>query len=446
MGSITFDFNNMMADRIGKDYGISQGEIEKITPHYTAALDKMTERNWAFMDLPYNTGLIAEINKLARMTERKFRNVVVVGIGGSALGNRTLHTALPPQKGKPRIFILDNVDPDTISKLVNAVDFKHTLFNVITKSGNTAETMANFMVLRKRLIERVGYRKHKKHIIVTTDPKKGSLREIAQKENYALLEIPSLVGGRFSVLSSVGLFSAAVGGIDIASLLEGARFMDELCKNKDIWRNPGCMSAVLQYLFYKKNRPICVFMPYSDRLKDLAEWFSQLWAESLGKTSDIGSTPVKALGVTDQHSQLQLYMEGPKDKVIVFVRVKSFDNVVSIPEDFQQYPNINYLGGHTLNELIKAEQNGTELALTKNSCPNCTVTIDSITPFNIGALMYMLEVQTAFIGELYKIDAFSQPGVEESKRLTCALLGRPGYEEQRKEIEQLPKWQDKYCI
>lgn len=446
MKGISFDFNNMMADRIGKEYGISQEEIEALAAQCEAAFSKMTQNNWAFMELPYNSGLVKEIDKLAKDAAKRFKNLVVIGIGGSALGNRTLHNALPPEKDRPRIFILDNVDPDTISKLINTIDFKHTLFNVISKSGNTAETMANFMVLRKHLIDKVGYKKHKRHIIATTDPGKSTLRQIAQSEGYRILEIPPRVGGRFSVLSSVGLFSAAFGGIDVGELLEGARYMDEVCKQRDIWRNPGCMSTVLQYLFYKKGRSICVFMPYSDRLKYLAEWYSQLWAESLGKTADIGSTPVKALGVTDQHSQLQLYMEGPQDKVIVFVKVKEFSDTVHIPSDFQQYSKVGYLGGHSLNELITAEQRGTELALTKSMRPNCTITLDSITPFTIGGLMYMLEVQTAFIGELFKIDAFNQPGVELSKQLTSALLGRPGYEEKREEIEKLPKWRDKYCI
>jgi glucose-6-phosphate isomerase len=320
------------------------------------------------------------------------------------------------------------------------------MFNVITKSGGTIETMANFMVLKQRLIKKVGYKNHKKHVIITTDPKKGDLRQIVNDEGYESLEIPSEVGGRFSVFSSVGLLSAAVSGISISKLLEGARHMDELCKNRDIWKNPAGMAAVLQYLFFKKGKNISVLMPYSDRLQGLAEWFCQLWAESLGKNEKTGSTPVRTLGVIDQHSQLQMYMEGPQDKIITFVKVKDFGITIKIPKDMQRYASMNYLGGHTINDLIQAEQRATELALTKNGRPNYTITIDKISPFTVGAVIYLLEMQTAISGELFEINAFDQPGVEEGKKITSGLLGRPGYEDKLKEIDSLPEAKEKYIV
>lgn len=430
MQEITFDFNNMMAGRIGACHGIREEEIEELMPKINSALDTVLQRKWAFMELPYDTGLVDMIKGMRIECE----NLVVIGIGGSSLGNRALHNSLNhPFSNKPRIFVLENVDPSTINGLLDVIDFKKTIFNVITKSGTTAETMANFMVLRKFV--------DKNQIIVTTDPIDGELRRIAKEEGYKTLDIPPEVGGRFSVFSSVGLLSAAVSGINIGELLSGARFMDEISKNKDIWKNPACMSAVLQYIFYKKGRNISVFMPYSDRLRDLAEWYCQLWAESIGKCENIGSTPVRTLGVIDQHSQLQLYMEGPHDKVITFVRVEKLGDPIEIPRDFG-----SYLGGHSINELISVEQKATESALTKNSRPNCTIILGNISPFTIGALMYMLELQTAFIGELFGINAFDQPGVEEGKNITSALLGRPGYEKKRKEIEELPEMKEKYII
>lgn len=427
---ISFDFNNMMAHRIGACHGIKEEEIEELMPKVNSALETVLQRKWAFMELPYDTGLVDRIKGMKIECD----NFLVIGIGGSSLGNRALHNALNhPFKTKPRVFVLENVDPTTIKGLMDVIDFKKTIINVITKSGTTVETMANFMVLRKFV--------DKSQIIATTDPEDGELRRIANEEGYRILDIPPEVGGRFSVFSSVGLLSAAVSGIDISKLLEGARFMDKMSKNKDIWKNPACMSAVLQYIFYKKGRNISVFMPYSDRLRDLAEWYCQLWAESLGKNEGVGSTPVRTLGVIDQHSQLQLYMEGPQDKVITFVRVENLGDPIEIPRDFG-----SYLGGHTINELISAEQKATEFALTKNSRPNCTITLENISPFSIGALMYMLEIQTAFIGELFGIDAFDQPGVEEGKKLTNALLGRPGYEGKLKEIGELPEMKERYVI
>lgn len=421
MSEITFDFNNMMASRIGACHGIRDEEIEELMPKINSALGVVLERRWAFMKLPYEKPELPDI-------DIKCENFVVIGIGGSSLGNRALHNALNhPFITKPRIFFLENVDPSTIKGLMDVLDFKKTVFNIITKSGETIETMANFLVLRRFV--------NKDQIIVTTDPEKGELRRIAEEEGYVTLDIPPEVGGRFSVFSNVGLLSSAVSGIDINKLLEGARFMDNLSKNKDIWKNPACMSAVLQYIFYKKGRNICVFMPYSDRLMNLAEWFCQLWAESLGKAKDIGSTPVRTLGVIDQHSQLQLYMEGPQDKVITFVRVEDLGEPIEVPRDFN-----SWLGSHTINELILVEQEATELALTKNERPNCTITLKNISPFTIGVLMYMLELQTAFMGELFGVNAFDQSGVEEGKKITSVLLGRPGY------IEQLPEKKDKYVV
>ena len=463
MEKITVDFNNMMVGRVGACHGVNEKEIEKLKPLIDKAFNEFEHGNWGFRTLPYDTGIVAKINAVATEVAKKYEAVVVIGIGGSSLGNRTLHNALnhpyynmlskEQRGGRPKVFVLENVDPDTVEGLHRVIDFEKTLFNVVTKSGGTAETMSNFMVLRNMLIKTVGEKKHKDHILVTTDPKDGTLRLMAKNEGYKSLEIPSTVGGRFSVFCSVGLFSAAVSGIDIGKILEGARYMDELSKDKDIWKNPGCMLAVLGYLMYKKKRTISVLIPYGDRLRDLSEWYAQLWAESLGKKTskdgsvvEMGSTPVKALGVIDQHSQLQLYMEGPHDKVIRFIRIEEFMNEVEIPKAFSEYSAVNYLGGHSLNELICAEQKGTELALTKHSRPNCTVVLEKVTPFTIGALMYMMEVETAFIGQLFHIDPFDQPGVEESKKITYALLGRPGYEEKKKEIEELPKWSKKYSI
>ena len=448
MERIEFDFNNMMANRLGESGGINEGQINEIMTQMNTAIGTASRKEWGFMHLPYNEELVARINEtVSKKIKGKCDDFVVIGIGGSSLGSRALSNSLAYyHTNAPQIHILENIDPDTITNLLNTVDCKKTIFNIITKSGGTAETMSNFMVFRKKLIDRVGEKKHQKHVVVTTDPGKGVLKQMAEKEGYELFPVPPEVGGRFSVLSSVGLLPAAVMGIDIGGLLAGARFIDGLSQNKDVWQNPACLAAGLQYLYYKKGKNVRVFMPYSDRLRDMAEWFCQLWAESLGKQQDVGSTPVRTLGVIDQHSQLQLYMEGPEDKVITFVKVKDFDNVVEIPEIFTDYPAVGYLGGHTINELIAAEQRATELALTKNNRPNSTITIDRITPFTVGALFYYLEMETAFAGELLGINTFNQPGVELGKKITAALLGRPGYEDKKKEIEQLPEKEKKYII
>jgi glucose-6-phosphate isomerase len=223
--------------------------------------------------------------------------------------------------------------------------------------------------------------------------------------------------------------------------------MDKLCKSDNVWQNPAYMNAALQYnAATKRDKRITVLMSYADALDEIGDWFCQLWAESLGKKNTIdgkvvnaGQTPVKAIGTNDQHSQIQLYMEGPNDKTITFIRVEKFRNELLMPRVSIDGDSFSYLGGRTMNELIHAEQTATELALTKNSRPNSRITLSEVSPYTIGALLYMFEVQTAFSGGLYNINPFDQPGVEEGKVLTYAMMGRSGYEEKKKEIEEMAK-------
>jgi len=261
------------------------------------------------------------------------------------------------------------------------------------------------------------------------------------------------VGGRFSVLSPVGLLSAAMTGIDVSALLAGAAYADKLCSEPDVWRNPAYMNAAIHYLGYERGRTLSVMMPYAQALKDVADWFAQLWAESLGKKHDldgnvvhIGPTPIKALGVTDQHSQVQLYVEGRFDKIVNFVAVERFQNEVPIPSGWPDTPEVNYLGGHTLNELMKVEREGTALALAEAGRPSVTFTLPEVNAFTVGQLLFTLEVQTAAIGELFRINAFDQPGVEAGKIAAYALMGRTGYEARRQEIQAGRKSSPKYVI
>jgi len=290
------------------------------------------------------------------------------------------------------------------------------------------------------LKDRLGSNYHN-HLVFVTDPAKGFLRQLASTEGITAFAIPPGVGGRFSVLTPVGLLPAAIAGIDILELLHGASFMDELCQQESIWKNPAYLFAVLNYLNYQRNKKIVVMMPYSDRLYRLADWFRQLWAESLGKKLDlqgrqvfVGPTPVKALGTTDQHSQVQLYVEGPFDKIFVFLEVEQFETVLPINSGQAREKATRYLEGHTINELIAAEKRATELALTRNQRPNCTIKFPLVSAFTIGQIFQMLEIATAFAGKLFEINPFDQPGVEEGKIVTYALMGREGYEDKRLEV------------
>jgi len=454
--NLRYDFNNLMAERVG-EHGVMDAELKALDPKLSAAAKAVEKADFGFRKLPYDSKLADEIAVLAGEIQKRCDNFVVIGIGGSALGNLALHSALnhpehnllnrPPRRG-PRLFVPDNIDPDRIAALLEAIDLENTVFNVISKSGGTAETMSEFLIFREALIKKLGPERHIEHIVITTDPQKGDLREIAKHFGYASLPIPPDVGGRFSVLSAVGLLSAAVTGSDIHQLLRGAGEMDACCqKSMKLWENPALTGAALHYLMDKaKGKNIQVMMPYSHALRDVADWFRQLWAESLGKLSDragrrvhSGQTPVKALGVTDQHSVMQLYVDGPFDKVVTFLTVDEFRATVPVPQAFREFGAMNYLGGRTLNELMRAEQQATELALAQSGKPNCAIRLPRVNEETVGALLFLLEMQTVYAGELYNIDAFSQPGVELGKNYTYALMGRSGFEAKRRELEKSGK-------
>ena len=405
-----------------------------------------------WLNLGYNEETVWYVKEFASMVEGRFDNILVLGIGGSALGGLAVTEALlkpywnlltPEQRnGLPRIFFLDNIDPDTMNGLLDILDSKKTLVNVITKSGSTAETMSQYMIIKDRLEKELGDN-YRRNIVATTDKKMGVLRQLADQEGYKTFVVPDDVGGRFSVFSAVGLVPFALVGLDIDQIMNGIKDMDLALKNTDIHQNIAAQGALIQYLLdTEKGKNISVMMPYSTRLKYVSDWYVQLWAESLGKEYNnagekvnIGPTPVKAVGATDQHSQIQLYNEGPNNKVITFIRVENFDTKLEIPQIFE-YTGIGYLGGKTINDLINAEADSTRIALADYSRPTMTISLERIDEYNVAQLLYMLEVQTAIAGELYNINTFNQPGVEQAKNYTYALMGRAGYEESAHTLQE----------
>jgi glucose-6-phosphate isomerase len=303
------------------------------------------------------------------------------------------------------------------------------------------------------LLKRLGAEGYKKQIVATTDSRKGTLRTIADKAGFRSLEVPDGVGGRFSVLSPVGLLSAAVCGIDIEALLEGARWMDEKVSQTNFLANPAAMNAAIQWHYYQKGKRISVMMPYSYALKDLSDWYRQLWAESLGKRVDedgkevfVGPTPVKALGTTDQHSQVQLYREGPNDKVFTFLQVKEFGRDVIIGECPTEAPELAYLAGAGMAKLLNSEKIATEYALIKDQRPCLTVFFDSICPETVGQFLYLYEVTTSLAGMLFRVNPYDQPAVELGKEATFALMGRPGYEEMAEKIRPFAEPDYRYLM
>lgn len=446
---IRLDINNIL--QVGAEHGLTEAEIDAAAEQVRTAVEAVQQRRRSgdlrWMELPYADP--APVEQLAERLRQRFDTLVVLGIGGSALGNIALNTALngpfynlKPGRATPRLFVLDNSDPEYNVGLLELIDPTRTVFNVITKSGSTGETLSQFLFFRDQVIKAVGEAHYRDHFVLTTDPHTGPLRELINREGFQSLPVPEGVGGRFSVLSPVGLLSSAMVGIDLRQLLAGAAYADELTRTGDPWHNPAAMGALVNYLLYRKGKHIVVMMPYAQRLKDVADWFAQLWAESLGKRVDragnvvhVGPTPVKALGATDQHSQVQLYVEGPFDKLVNFLRVERFSVEGALPEGYAEIDAFAYLNGQSFARLINAEQEGTAVALTEAGRPNMTHVLPEINAFTVGQLLYLLEVQTAIAGELWNINAFDQPGVEAGKIATYALLGRRGYEAQRQALE-----------
>ncbi len=454
---IALDTRNVTPEKIGAAHGF---DLEKAFTEYAPRMAQITQHLWdnrqteggwrKWLNLGENTDLANRVTQYAESIRGQFEHLVIIGIGGSSLGGISMFEALLPsywnertmeqRAGRPRYYFIDNVDPDKIQGLFEVLDLKKTLVNVITKSGTTAETMAGYLWLKAELEKAVGTENLSKHLVMTTDPEKGILRKIVEEEGLTAFEVPEDVGGRYSVFSAVGLLPAAILGIDVAELLRGIRDLMPSLQDADIKRNPAAQGALIQYLAYQRGQKISVLMPYSAKLAFVADWYVQLWAESLGKKQNLegqvvheGPTPLKAVGVTDQHSQVQLFNEGPFDKIFTFVWLDKFHHKLTIPQLYPNLPDLNYLGNQTFEKLLQAEAEATRASITRNGHPNVTLTLPELTPFYFAQLLFLLEVQTAMMGALLNVDPFVQPGVELSKKYTYAVMGRPGFEKMKDE-------------
>lgn len=447
---ITIDYTNMFASAVGAQ-GIPEEALTGLIEEGKAAIASLRAKRdmIRWRDLPYNqTAIVREIKAVAEKVRNSCESFVVLGIGGSALGliavqqalNHPRYNELPRSKrGGPKLYVEDNIDPERMAALFDVIDPETTVFNVITKSGSTSETMAQLLTVMRTLIDLYGEEQLKERLIATTDCEKGNLIGIAKQYGLTTFYVPEGVGGRFSELCPVGLLPAAVCGIDIETMLAGAALMDALCDNDNVLENPALMYALLEVEAMRRGANVGVLMPYADSLKYFADWYAQLWAESLGKKTDgrrTGQTPVKALGVTDQHSQVQLYTDGPFDKTVTFLAVEKYRNVFEIPHAVDDNPNVAFLSGHTFNELISAERRATEHAVTVSGHMNKTVLLPEVSAETIGQLIMLLELATAYAGELLGINAYDQPGVEEGKNMTYALLGKKGYEAKLDEMKE----------
>lgn len=381
-----------------------------------------------WLDLPFDVTMMKRVNAVVTKT-KKFETLLVLGIGGSDLGARAILQALPSKKRV--LFAGANTDPDELADVFSLIDWKKTLVNIVSKSGDTIEPMSAFLIARENLKRSVGP-KFAEHIVATTDEKKGTLHALAVEEGYHRLVVPGNVGGRFSVLSDVGLFPAMWAGVDVKGLLRGAAAQVESFKNDSVEKQLAAQYAVLHAEAYLKfGKPLFVLMPYRAHLEYFAKWYRQLVAESLGKAEDrdgmiieYGPTPIAALGATDQHSQIQLYMEGPQDKVLTFIEVESFASKMKLPKIGASMGRMVALSGRPLADLIHAERQATADALASVGRPNGTLVLPKLDAFHLGELFQFFMLATAYLGELLHVNAYNQPGVEEGKRRFWEMMER----------------------
>ncbi len=452
---LRYDYSYTLADSVGAN-GVPLNALAKLAPKLKAANTRFAKDAdkpyMAFEHLLDDTAQHAQIRRVATRLRKNFDTLLVVGIGGSDLGARALlgalvsahHNELPParRKGMKVYFAGDTTDPAPLTELLQVLDLKKTAIHVISKSGNTIETMSAFLYIRTQLIATVGERAHAKHIVVTTSPDSGKLIELVHQHDYTLLP-HGPVGGRFAALSNVGLLACTCAGINTTSLLQGARDMRTRTATNAWKENPAFVFAALHYLAATRNQQnIAVLMPYSHKLAQLGKWFVQLWAESLGKDGT-GQTPLAAVGPTDQHSQLQLFQDGPADKLITFISVRTHQNLTT---PMVTIPGIEYFGKQKFGTMLHEAQQATAAALMAHGKPSGTLIIDRVDAYALGQLMYFFEKATAYGGELSKVNAFDQPGVEASKNFLHAALGNPSLAPLKRELRTLLKKSHKHIV
>jgi len=396
--------------------GLTEETLERLDDRVAAAHDRIAagmaddEFGYAALTLPET----ADPDAIRDATDRFDRPeaVLTVGIGGSALGAATIANAL---ESDVDAYFLDNVDPDAVDALLDDLPLAETVVNVVSKSGTTAETLANFLVVREAM-EAAGVDWTDRTLVTTGE--EGNLRALADAHDLPALDVPDGVPGRFSVLSTVGLAVPALQGHDIEAVLAGGRDgMERL--SGSLFETPAYAYGAATYALAERGALTNAVMPYAESLETFAEWFAQLWAESLGKDG-LGQTPARALGATDQHSQLQLYRAGPPDKLVSLIRPTERAEA-AIPET--DLDGLSYLGGSSLGDLLDAEFEATEASLAAADVPNLRVEIDRVDERSLGELLYAMEAACVLYGELASVSTFTQPAVEWGKKAARGLLG-----------------------
>lgn len=432
---IRLDFSRVLEGNLRNGEGLDGPALAAALRRAEEAAGRIAARirsgEIGFPGLPFLETEARAVARAAAAMRRRFTHLLVLGIGGSALGARAVHEALGGSAGRRGLLlaVADNVDPDAFFPLLRSLPMKRTVVVAISKSGGTAETNAQ-LALAIDALKKANGRGWRDHLVLVTDPERGAFRRMAASEGIASFPVPPNVGGRFSVLSPVGLLPLAAAGVSAGRLLAGARRMEGIIRRERGERNPAVFAAAVYAHYMIENpKPVQVWFTYGNGLDRVAEWWQQLWGESLGKRrpdgSVFGQTPARAVGVTDQHSQVQLYQDGPPDKIFTFIKWKKGRAKGNVPRAGFA-PDMAVLGGRPLRDLFEAEFEGTIGALFRAGRPIVRIEIGGRDEENVGAFLHLWEWVTALVGTIGGVDPFDQPGVEEGKKITRALMGGDG--------------------
>jgi len=422
--------SNCFSTAIGFN-GLNQDVFNKFLEETRPALEKLrqqyADKSLPFLQLSERTDDLDVLYSVAARYREQFKHVVVLGIGGSSLGGRAIcrlaDTSVGPCTEAPKLHFYDNVDPNSISYMLHALPLEQTGFVAISKSGTTAETVTNFLVCLEAVSKLVGKDKLAEHFTAISEPGENILRRLAIRNDILVLDHDPRIGGRFSVLSLVGLLPAMILGLGVEELRAGAAsVLDPVLKGEDPRNIEAAVGAAIAAgLATEKNILSTIIMPYIDRLEEFALWFRQLWAESLGKQGK-GTTPINALGTVDQHSQLQLYLDGPNDKMFTIILMPTAGKGPLIDPIFANDDALEHIAGKSVGDLMDAEQWGTVKALIRNNKPTRVIQLDRLNETTLGALMMHFMLETIITAHLFSVDPYSQPAVEEGKRLVRQFL------------------------
>ncbi len=454
--SVRLDVNGAAADLIG-DGGLASDELDALGPRISEVTHALKGRRSAgelpVLDVPGDTAALAAVKALAAEVREECDTLIVLGVGGSVRGAASLVQALGD--GNPRVLVVDGLDPYRLGALLDDLDPERTTFNIVSHSGETPETLAQFLIVRDVLLHALGAVDYTRRVIVTTDAEHGPLRQVVHDEGFRDVVVPAGIGARFSALTAAALFPAAVAGGRVDDVLAGAVWMDTRCQAADVRRNPAHLLATLLYLADTRRRQnVLVVLPYSDRLRAFAGWCAHLWTESLGKAptlegaaAHVGQTVVAGDGTGAHHAWLQLLTEGPRDKVVCMLRVEDHGRELAVPPAFADLEAIGYLGSAGIGSLLNLEQRAAEAALAEHGRPSVVLALPQINAFTMGQLSYLFEAATVFAAGLYRVDPFTEPGANATQRLLLGLAGRSGFDGARAHVEALlARKRDDYIV